>query len=66
MSAELTKISELIAAATKETFAPFKGRVQAWVDVVQSAAPPKSSRRNDIAKGSGAHVPGPFALLQAA
>jgi phasin family protein len=34
---ELTKISELATSATKETFAPFKGRVQAWLDVVQSA-----------------------------
>ena len=34
--AELTKISELATAATKDTFAPFKGRVQAWLDVVQS------------------------------
>ncbi len=35
--AELSKISELAAAATKDTFAPFKGRVQAWLDVVQSS-----------------------------
>jgi phasin family protein len=34
--AELSKISELATSATKETFAPFKGRVQAWLDVVQS------------------------------
>lgn len=34
---ELTKISELATSATKETFAPFKGRVQAWLDVVQSS-----------------------------
>ena len=34
--AELSKISELATAATKETYAPFKGRVQAWLDAVQS------------------------------
>ena len=34
---ELTKISELFAATSKETLAPIQGRVQAWVDVVQSA-----------------------------
>jgi len=35
--AELSKISELATAATKDSFAPFKGRVQAWLDVVQTA-----------------------------
>ena len=34
--AEFSKISELATTATKDTFAPFKGRVQAWLDVVQS------------------------------
>jgi phasin family protein len=34
---ELTKISELATSATKDSFAPFKGRVQAWLDVVQSS-----------------------------
>ena len=34
--AELSKISELATAATKDSFAPFKGRVQAWLDMVQS------------------------------
>jgi len=34
---ELTKISELATVATKETFAPFRGRMQAWLDTVQSA-----------------------------
>ena len=34
--AELSKISELTTAATKDAFAPFKGRVQAWLDTVQS------------------------------
>jgi phasin family protein len=33
---ELSKIGELATAATKDTFAPFKGRVQAWLDTVQS------------------------------
>ena len=34
--AEMSKISELATTATKDTFAPFKGRVQAWLDVVQN------------------------------
>jgi phasin family protein len=34
--AELSKISELATSATKDSFAPFKGRVQAWLDTVQS------------------------------
>src|SRR6516164_11860544 len=34
--AEMSKISELATTATKDSFAPFKGRVQAWLDVVQS------------------------------
>jgi len=34
---ELTKISELATSATKESFAPLKGRMQAWLDTVQSA-----------------------------
>lgn len=34
---ELTKISELATNATKESFAPLKGRMQAWLDTVQSA-----------------------------
>lgn len=36
---ELTKISELATAATKDTFAPFQGRMQAWLDTVQSVRP---------------------------
>jgi phasin family protein len=35
--AELTKISEMFVATSKETFEPIQGRVQAWVDAVQSA-----------------------------
>jgi phasin family protein len=35
--AQLTKISEMLVATSKETFEPIQGRVQAWVDVVQSA-----------------------------
>lgn len=35
--AELSKISELATAATKESYAPFKGRVQAWLDTVSAA-----------------------------
>ena len=34
--AELSKIGELATAATKDSFAPFKGRVQAWRDTVQA------------------------------
>ena len=34
---QLTKLSELMVATSKETFEPIQGRVQAWVDVVQSA-----------------------------
>lgn len=34
--AELSKITELSTAATKDAFAPFKGRVQAWLDTVQA------------------------------
>jgi phasin family protein len=34
---ELSKFSEMVTVATKDTYAPLKGRVQAWMDVVQSA-----------------------------
>ena len=34
---ELNKLSALFTETSKETFAPLRGRVQAWVDVVQSA-----------------------------
>jgi phasin family protein len=34
---ELSKLGELMVATGKETFEPIQGRVQAWVDVVQSA-----------------------------
>ena len=34
---QLTKLSELFATTSKETLVPIQGRVQAWVDVVQSA-----------------------------
>src|SRR5579862_7899634 len=33
----ITKISEIFMSATKETFEPLQGRVQAWVEVVQSS-----------------------------
>ena len=36
---QLTKFSELFTSTSKETFAPLQGRVQAWVEVVQSARP---------------------------
>lgn len=35
--AQMTKLSEMMVATSKETFQPIQGRVQAWVDVVQSA-----------------------------
>jgi len=34
---ELSKFGELMTATTKESFAPLQGRVQAWLDVVQTA-----------------------------
>ncbi|MEI9989572.1 MAG: phasin family protein [Rhizomicrobium sp.] len=34
---ELTKLGELMVATSKESLEPIQGRVQAWVDVVQSA-----------------------------
>ena len=34
---ELTKFSELFTATAKNSFAPLKGRAEAWLDVVQSA-----------------------------
>jgi phasin family protein len=34
---ELTKVSDLFTSATKDTFAPLQGRVQAWAEMVQSA-----------------------------
>ncbi|MEI9888149.1 MAG: phasin family protein [Rhizomicrobium sp.] len=34
---QITKLGELMVATSKETFEPIQGRVQAWVDVVQSA-----------------------------
>ena len=34
--AELSKISEMATATTKDFYAPFKGRMQAWLDTVQT------------------------------
>ncbi|HEV2560574.1 MAG TPA: TIGR01841 family phasin [Rhizomicrobium sp.] len=34
---QMTKMGELFTTVTKESFEPIQGRVQAWVDVVQSA-----------------------------
>ena len=34
---QLGKVSELVSEATKQAYAPLQGRVQAWLDVVQSA-----------------------------
>jgi phasin family protein len=34
--AEISKISEMATATTKDFYAPFKGRVQAWLDTVQA------------------------------
>jgi len=33
---ELSKFGELMTATTKDTFAPLQGRVQAWLEVVQT------------------------------
>jgi len=33
---QMTKLGEIFVATTKESFAPFQGRVQAWVDTVQA------------------------------
>ena len=34
---QMSKLGELMVATSKQTFEPIQGRVQAWVDVVQSA-----------------------------
>lgn len=34
---QMTKLGEIVAATTKDSFAPIQGRVQAWMDVVQNA-----------------------------
>jgi phasin family protein len=34
---QMTKLGEIVASTTKDSFAPIQGRVQAWVDVVQNA-----------------------------
>ena len=34
---QMTKVGELMASTTKEAIEPLQGRVQAWVDAVQSA-----------------------------
>jgi phasin family protein len=34
---QMTRMGEIFTATTKEAFQPLQGRVQAWVDVVQSA-----------------------------
>lgn len=34
---QVTKLNELFISTAKETFEPLQGRVQAWVEVVQSA-----------------------------
>jgi phasin family protein len=34
---QMTRISEIFASTTKEAIQPLQGRVQAWVDAVQSA-----------------------------
>ena len=33
---ELSKFGELVSATTKDTFAPLQGRMQAWLEVVQT------------------------------
>ena len=34
---EMTKFGELFTATTRDSFAPLQGRVEAWLDVVQTA-----------------------------
>jgi len=34
---QMTRLSEIVTATSKEAFAPLQGRVQAWVDVVNSS-----------------------------
>ena len=34
---QINRMNEIFLSATKETFEPIQGRIQAWVDVVQSA-----------------------------
>ena len=34
--AEMSKITELATATTKDVYAPFKGRMQAWLDTVSA------------------------------
>ena len=34
---QMTKLSEIFAATAKDSFAPFQGRVQAWVETMQTA-----------------------------
>jgi phasin family protein len=34
---QMTKLNELMMSAAKDTFAPLQGRVQAWVEVVESS-----------------------------
>ena len=34
---QMTRLNEIMTATSKQAFAPLQGRVQAWVDAVQSA-----------------------------
>lgn len=34
---QMTKLGEIFVATTKDSFAPIQGRVQAWVDTMQTA-----------------------------
>lgn len=34
---QMTRLSEIMTSTSKQTFAPLQGRVQAWVEVVQSS-----------------------------
>ena len=36
---QVTKLGEIVSATAKETIEPLQGRVQAWVEVVQSSHP---------------------------
>ena len=34
---QVTKLGEIVSATAKETFEPIQGRIQAWVEIVQSS-----------------------------
>ena len=63
--AELTKISELVTAATKDSFrAASRAACRLGWTWCRAAAPPKSRSVTNIAKGPGL-CPGPFCFAAA-